>query len=162
MPAADLNRREIQFSNLDQIVEDIEGLAEGEVEVAGNHPFAAIVDHLARTNDMLLGRLHPPKLPLMYRLLMPWMRKGILNTKPKPGFKLPSAKLESFFWDDGVNLDEAMKYFKSTVEEFKRTGMPSKHPIFGPASPEQIENLLLAHAAMHLSFVRPVIKAGNQ
>lgn len=155
MPQAEIELRKLSFENMDEIVADIEQLAGGEVKTMGGHSFAAIVDHLAKTNEMLLGRRQPPKLPWMYRLAMPFLRKKILNSKPTPGFKLPSSELESFFWDDDADLSDAIAYFKSTTEECKNRGMPDVHPFFGPATPQQIENLVLNHAAMHLSFVMP-------
>ncbi|MEM6472091.1 MAG: DUF1569 domain-containing protein [Planctomycetota bacterium] len=155
MTVFEANRRDVQFSDMNEIVTDIEQLASGNVQTIGKHPFAAIVDHLARTNEIILGRRKSPKMPLMVRLAMPLLRKRIFNTKPAPGFKLPTEELEAFFWNDAAELADAIEFFKETTEELNRKGMPNRHPIFGPATPQQIERLLLGHAAMHLSFVIP-------
>ena len=81
-------RRELSFANLDQAVAEAESLASGNVRTTGNHKFANILEHLARTHDMTTGKLEAPRPPLMIRIMMPIMKSFILKDI-KPGFKLP-------------------------------------------------------------------------
>lgn len=146
-------RRETSFKTQQEIVQDIETLAQGNVKTLGKHSFAEIVCHLALTNDMVTGKIVPPKLPWTVRVLMPLMRSKILNGPVKPGFKLPK-NMEPFFWaNEKVELAEAINRFKASVDHLEAKGPLPVHPIFGKATREQTENLLLSHAAMHLSHV---------
>ena len=148
-------RAGLQFSHMDDVTGEIERLARGEVRANGKHSFAEIVRHLAIANEMVIGQIIPPKPPLLLRLLLPFIRNSILNGPVKPGFKL-SADAEAFFWpSEPVELQDAIARFKTSVQNYKEMGPLPIHPIFGKATPEQIDRLMLAHAAMHLSFVHP-------
>lgn len=146
-------QRDVQFQSLDEVATDIESLDET-ARVSGNHSLAAIVRHLAITNEIVVGDAVPPKLPLPMRLAMPLMRKSILNSPAKPGFKLPTKAMQAFFWpENDVTLADAKARFKKSVQEYNSRGPLPAHPVFGKATPEQMDNLVLSHAAMHLSFV---------
>lgn len=147
-------RRELEFSSMAEVIEDIEQMASSQHRTTGNHSFAKIVKHLATTNEMLVGKIVPPKLPWYMRMMMPMMRSKILSGPVEPGFKLPSDQMQSFFWSvEEPDLSEAIEQFKQSAEVYKNQGPLPAHPIFGKATPEQIDGLTLKHAAMHLSFV---------
>ena len=149
-------RRDLSFKSLDEAVADVEKLAAGEVRTTGNHSFAEILKHLAISNNMSTGRIEAPRPPFFIRLIMPVMKRFILNTTPKPGFKLPQ-KSENFFWPGGdIDLQEAVAEFKDSVEHYNSNGPLDVHPMFGRATREQIDRLNTGHCAMHLSFVHPV------
>ena len=147
-------RREISFSNLEEVVSDIESLASSQHETSGVHSFGKIVQHLATTNEMLVGNIVPPKLPWYMRMAMPFLRNGILNNPVEPGFKLPNSAMQDFFWSaDEVDLQSAVENFRKSVKLYNERGPLPVHPVFGKATREQIEKMTLSHAAMHLSFV---------
>lgn len=149
-------RRDISFSSLEEVVSDIEALAGSEYQTTGSHSFGNIVQHLATTNEMLVGNIVPPKLPWFMRLAMPFLRNGILNGPVEPGFKLPNAAMQEFFWSSTeVDLSEAIENFRTSVNTYNEKGPLPAHPIFGKATREQIDNITLQHAAMHMSFVHP-------
>lgn len=153
---AEPDRRDLNFASMADVTADIEQLAGGEVRVTGHHSFAEIVRHLAITNEMLTGGPVPPKLPWYMRLAMPFMRKSILENPVKPGFKLPTDQMQSFFWPtEPIDVTEAVARFNSSAERYETQGPPSTHPIFGSAEPETINTMLLRHAAMHLGFAHP-------
>ena len=149
-------RRELSFDSLDEAVAEVERLAQGEVRVTGSHSFAQIIEHLARTHEVAIGKATPPRLPFMMRLIMPLMKGMVLNAPVKPGLKLPD-KAQSFFWpQDDVDLQQAISHLKESVEQYKALGPLPVHPVFGKASREQIDRMNCGHCAMHLSFVHPV------
>ena len=107
-------RREISFASLDEVVSDIEALANSECVTTGDHSFGRIVQHLATANEMVIGNLIPPKLPWYMRMAMPFLKSGILNNPVKPGFNLPNKAMQDFFWSQSeVDLQEATKNFRS-------------------------------------------------
>ena len=147
-------RREISFSSMEEVISDIETLASSEHETTGSHSFGKIVQHLATTNEMIVGNITPPKLPWYMRMAMPFLKNGILNNPVEPGFKLPNKSMQEFFWSQSdVDLNEAIENFRTSVKTYKDKGPLPVHPIFGKATKEQVDQLTLSHAAMHLSFV---------
>ena len=134
----------------------METLARSEHETSGSHSFEKIVQHLAITNEMVVGNITPPKLPWYMRMAMPFLKNGILNNPVQPGFKLPNNSMQEFFWPQSdVDLKEAIENFRTSVKAYRDKGPLSVHPVFGKATREQIDKMVLSHAAMHLSFVHP-------
>jgi hypothetical protein len=149
-------RRELHFENLDEAVAEAERLAAGEVRTTGEHTLGQILEHLARTHDMATGKTAGPKLPFVMRLLMPLIKKKILNSPVRPGVKLP-AKGEEFFWPQGdVDVNTALSHLRESVDNYNANGPLPVHPVFGKATREQIDRLNCGHCAMHLSFVHPL------
>ena len=150
-------RRELAFKNLDEIVADIEQLASGDVRTTGNHSFGQILNHLTLSQDVSSGRVtNAPPPPFFMKLMMPLMKKMIINSKPlKPGVKLP-AKGESFFWpDQEFETASAVQAFKESTDHYKANGPLPVHPFFGKLSKSDADELNCRHAALHLSFVHP-------
>lgn len=148
-------RRELEFNSLHDAVAEVEKLAKGEVRTTGNHTFAQIVEHLARSHDMSTGKVVGPRPPWYLRMMMPLIKGSILNGPAKPGFKLPAAA-ESHFWPNEVDIQQAIAHLKESVDNYYKNGPLEVHPVFGKATREQIDNLNITHCAMHLSFVHPV------
>lgn len=149
-------RRELRFQNLDEVLADVEHLASGEVRTTGSHTFGQILNHLALSHDVATGRVQAPPPPLFMKLMMPLMKRMVINSKPlKPGVKLP-AKGELFFWPDkDFDVPSAVDYFKQSVDYYKANGPLEKHPFFGKISRSECDELNCRHAALHLSFVHP-------
>lgn len=149
-------RRELKFQNLDEVVAEVERLASGEVRTTGNHSFGQILNHLALSHDVAAGRGQAPPPPFYMRLMMPLMRRMVINSKPlEPGIKLP-AKGEAYFWPDKeFDVPATVNYFKESVDYYKSNGPLAKHPFFGKISKADCDELNCRHAALHLSFVHP-------
>jgi hypothetical protein len=149
-------RRELTFNSLDEVVAEAERLAAGEVRTTGNHSFGQILHHLAVSHDVSTGRVVGPSPPFLFRLLMPLMKRMVINDKPlKPGIKLP-AKGESFFWPDReFDVAEELQHLKDSVEYYKANGPLPQHPVFGKLTRDEADGLMCRHGALHLSFVHP-------
>ena len=149
-------RRELSFDSLDEAVADARALAAGKVRTTGGHTFGQILEHLARTHDMVTGKTDAPKFPLYMRMLLPFIKGSLLNKPVAPGFKLPK-NAQAFFWPEGdVEVLTALNHLVESVENYKTNGPLPVHPIFGKATREQIDRLNCGHCAMHLSFVHSV------
>ena len=150
-------RRELNFSSLDEVVAEAERLAGGDVRTTGNHSFGQILKHLAITHDMTTGRITAPRPPWYIKLMMPIMKRFIVNDKPlKPGFKLPP-KAEAAFWpDQEFDVNDALTHLRDSVEYYKANGPLPKHPMFGSLSRADNDLMNCRHAALHLGFVHPV------
>ncbi|QEG41007.1 DUF1569 domain-containing protein [Roseimaritima ulvae] len=151
-------RRELTFQNLDEVVAEVERLAAGEVRTTGKHNFGQILNHLALAHDVSSGRIHAPPPPFFMRAMMPLIRRMVISTKPlKPGVKLPASG-EAYFWPDKeFDIAAEVEHLKNSVEYYKTHGPLAKHPFFGKLSAEEADQLNCRHAALHLSFVHPVL-----
>lgn len=151
-----VERRDVKFHDLDEVIAEAERLASGEVRTTGNHSFGQILNHLALSQDVASGRAVAPPPPLLMRLMMPLMRRMVINSKPlNPGIRLP-AKGESFFWPDKeFDVPSALQSLKDSVEYYQTHGPLEKHPFFGKLTKQEGLELSCRHAALHLSFVHP-------
>jgi len=149
-------RRELHFDTLEDMLAEATKLAAGDVYTTGNHSFGQILEHLARSFEMCSGKLTPPKLPFMFRLMSPLIRLSVLNKKPlQPGINL-EPEAEFIFWpSNDTDVQQALSHLKDAVAEYKKRVL-SQHPIFGKLTREQNDLLNRKHAALHLSFVHPV------
>ena len=149
-------RRELAFSNFEEITKDINDLISSESRTTGNHSFGKIIQHLAITNNLAVGKLKPPSIPLPMQEMIPSIKDSVLNGPAEPGFQLPSAEMQSFFWpEEEIEPEIALENFKESVARYEADGPLPEHPIFGTATKQQVHNLLVSHASMHLSFVHP-------
>jgi len=153
---SDPERRELSFQNLDEVVADAEQLAAGEFRTTGNHSFPEILNHLTLSQDVSSGRVEGPPPPWYMRLMMPLMKKMIINPKPlKPGVKLPKTG-EAFFWPETeLDVPSAVQRLRESTEYYKQHGPLDVHPFFGKLTRQEADELNCRHAALHLSFVHP-------
>jgi len=154
--AAELERRELTFQNLDEVVAEAERLASGDVRVTGNHSFGQILNHLALSQDVSSGRTVAPPPPFFMKLMRPLIRRMVINSKPlTPGVKLP-AKGESFFWPkEEFDVATALQALKESTQNYHASGPLAVHPFFGKLTKDEADSLNCRHAALHLSFVHP-------
>lgn len=154
--AATAERRELTFQTMDEVVAEVERLAAGEVRTTGNHSFGQILNHLALSHDVSTGKAVAPPPPFFMKLMMPLMKRMVINDKPmKPGLNLP-AKGETFFWpDEEIDVPTGLQKFKESVEYYNSNGPLEKHPFFGKVTKAESDGLNCRHAALHLSFVHP-------
>jgi hypothetical protein len=150
-----VERRELEFDNLDQVLADMETLASGNVRTTGSFSFGQIVEHLARTLDVVTGQLQSPQVPLPMRVMARMMRPFILSRPMRPGFKLPS-KAQSVLWpSEDIQPDQAIQHFREALRRYQAMEPLPKHPFFGNMTRAQHDQLQCGHCAMHLGFVHP-------
>lgn len=148
-------RRELTFSNFEEVIEDINSLI-GNSRTTGNHSFGRMIQHLAITNNLVIGKINPPEIPMELQEAIPSIKDSVLNGPAEPGFELPSAEMQNFFWpEEEIEPAQALENLRQSIASYESEGPLPAHPIFGKATKEQIHNLLMSHAAMHLSFVHP-------
>ena len=154
--SAAIDRRKLTFQSLDEALADAQQLASGEFRTTGNHTFGQILNHLALSQDVAAGRVEAPPPPWFMKLMLPLMRRMVINSKPlNPGVKLPRQG-ESFLWpDQEFVVPSSLEYFKDSVEYYTSNGPLEIHPFFGKLTRAEADQLSCRHAALHLSFVHP-------
>lgn len=148
-------RRALSFETLDDLVNDIDSLAEqGDVEALANWTPAQIVEHVSLFIDMSVHGRPDIKAPWLARVLGPRIKGRLLRRPFKPGFNLPSS-LKPFEPPDDVTWDEAVAHLRQAINEAKEKGMAKPSPVFGEMTEDEWRTLHCRHAELHFSFLRP-------
>lgn len=155
------HRRDIAFTTLDEVREDIQTVAAGSYVTVGEWSFAQILDHLGSSlNSSIDG--FPFKASWMVRwFVSPFIKNSILTKQMKPGFKLPG-KFSSYLPSDDCTMDEALPKVLAAIKRLETETPVADHPFFGKMASEEWMCLHLRHAELHLSFVVPTAAAGEQ
>lgn len=154
-----LNRRELVFNDLDEVVRDVESLRANGYERAGNWNLAQICGHLTDWIRYPLdgypsaGCVMGPLLWLMKITIGKSMKRKILATGK---FKAGEPTMKNTI--PPADLDEAAAVAKLT-EVVKRDrnhrGELHPSPLFGRMTRDEFTRLHLIHCAHHLSFLIP-------
>jgi len=147
-------RRELHYSNLNDIVTDAESLEAGEYVTLGKWSFGQILEHLAVTTDCSIDGF-PFQAPWILRTFVAPFIKNRFFTKPLPaGFKLP-AKAGRLSPGD-VSVEEGLAHLKKAIARYETETPNAKNPVLGRLAQQEWVSLGLRHAELHMSFVRPV------
>ncbi|TWU07949.1 DUF1569 domain-containing protein [Stieleria varia] len=146
--------RSLRFETFDEAFEEAESLSRGKVRTTGNYTFGQIIEHLARTLDIVSGQRRGPTSSLAMRMFARLVRPFVLK-KARPGFKLP-VNAQSIFWPtEDVPTDQAMDHLRSAARVFQNMSPLPTHPFFGSMSRQQHDQLQCRHFELHLGFVHP-------
>lgn len=150
--------RPLHFDRLEEAVAEVDRLAGMEVTTVGQYSFGQILEHLARTFDIVSGYTEIPFKPsLPMRIFARIMRPIILNGKPKPGFKLPPKAQDVFWPTEDVDVAQGLDHFRQAVGRYQSTGPILKHVFFGNMTRQQHDDLQCRHCELHLGFVKPLV-----
>jgi hypothetical protein len=146
------NRRSLHFHSLDEMLADVETLAQGKIRTLGNWSAGQILEHLARTmNKSIDGFEDVPPWPI--RLLGRWYFKGqMLKHGMRAGF-LHRGKGAEEFVPAPTSFDEGLNAFRRAVHRQQTDTKRVASPFFGLMTNEEWEQLHCRHAELHLSFL---------
>ncbi len=148
-------RRTLHFDSIADIRNEIDELANTEVETVGNWSFAQILDHLSNSMNACFDGFNF-QAPWIIRNTVGRLLKNRFVTKPMPaGFKLPK-RGRQLLPKEQPDLDEALMRVRTALDRFDREQPSKPHPVLGSLTPEQSVQLNCRHAELHLSFVIPV------
>jgi hypothetical protein len=159
-----LQRRQLDFQDWPELLEEIDRLHRAHYDRAGNWDLSQILDHVGEgLRTALQGTTHRATW-IIRRFLGPLVLQRILRQRRmKAGIKVPK------WWLPGPSHDEsaAIDQFRSEVAAFQEMQTtPFPHPFFGPLTKQQWNDLVLVHAAHHLGFLTPrdsgAKRAGSQ
>ncbi len=148
-------RRELQLANLDDVVGECDRLLESGYTKNGNWSLAQICLHIRLTIERNMNGyptwmvvLGYPLRPIFRTFMLPKLLKfESPNGIPTAGIFVPPA--------DVKDNDEVEK-IAQCINEFKGQNAPLHgHPGFGNMTHEEYNRFHAAHAAHHLSFLRP-------
>ncbi len=155
MSQATEHRRRLDFRSWPEVLADIDQLRAGGYRRAGNWDLSQILDHVGEgLRTAVRGNKHQGPW-IIRKFIGPMILGRILRQRRmKAGIKVPQ------WWLPGPTHDEseAANHFRSDLAAFEALKtQPYQHPFFGSISKEQWNDLVLVHAAHHLSFLVPNI-----
>ncbi|MFO0945596.1 MAG: DUF1569 domain-containing protein [Planctomycetota bacterium] len=153
MSTATMQRRALDFRDFDALLNDIAELQKRGYRRLGQWDLSQILEHVGQGIEACLHGFPHQGSWFIRRLIGPIILKSILKKRHMDdGIKVPK------WWLPGPAHDErqSVERFRKQVEDFKAfRGTPKQHPFFGPLPRETWEQLVLVHAAHHLSFLQP-------
>jgi hypothetical protein len=132
---------------------DIDHLQRSGYDRAGNWDLSQVVDHVGEgLRTAQRGNDHRAAW-IIRKFLGPIILHRILRQRRmKPGIKVPQWWLPGPTHEESVAIDQ----FRCEIAAFQAmTTRPFPHPFFGALNKQQWNELVLIHAAHHLSFLVP-------
>src|SRR4051812_4373633 len=144
-------RRTLRFSNLDEVMPDVERLLEGHATV-GNWSLAQICRHLStvarRVVDLPASTPSDPSKWVGEEQKRQVLDSGVLpEGLPGPPEIIPTETLGDR--EEAEGLRQAIAHYRAS------SGPVIPHRIFGPLTRDEWDRLQLIHLAHHLSFAVP-------
>jgi hypothetical protein len=147
------HRRQLDFKTWPDVLADIDHLRQAHYDRLGNWDLSQTLQHVGEGLRAALHGIEHQGPWIVRKLIGPMIFKRIVrDRRMKTGIKVPQ------WWLPGPSHDEsaAVDQFRSQVTAFEQTSTPlHPHPFFGPLTKKQWEDLVLIHAAHHLSFLIP-------
>ena len=147
------NRRHLRFNTLDDILADVDRLAQGKVRALGNWSPGQILKHLATVMNGSIDGL-PLKAPWFIRVAAKLFKNRFL-TKPMPaGFALPKAAAAHLVPGD-TSWEEGLLAIRTAIQRMKTDPQRKPSPYLGELTHAQWDQLHCRHSELHLSFLVP-------
>jgi hypothetical protein len=149
-------RRQLHFTSLDDILADLDHLAEApEVRTLGNWSAGQIFQHLAVAFTCSIDGF-PFHLPAPVRFLFRlFLKRAVLNKPMSAGFRLP-AKAATKLVPLPIGKEEGLENLRRAIHRLQTEEQRSPNPVVGKLTREEWDNLHCRHAELHLSFLVPV------
>lgn len=148
-------RRQVRYESLDEVLADVEALAEAETETTGDWTFPQILKHLAISMDFA-RETHVVTFPFYVRIVGWFMRNRWLSQGLPSGFQLPEKAADRLVPPQDTQLSEALEHFRRAIHAAKTKSIQRAHPALGVLSPDEWKTFHQRHCELHLSFVRAV------
>ena len=149
------DRRELRFSSLQDILDDVEYQASGDPpRTTGNWTGGQIVQHVALLIGFSIDGFPAARAPLPMRVVGRLRRKRILADPLGAGLTFPR-KFDFLKPRAGIAWEEAVEFMNETMARLRDGRMTAGHPFLGKLTHEQWEQFHCRHAEMHCSFMHP-------
>lgn len=150
-----LERRKLHFSSLEDILADVDRLAQSkEIKAVGNWTPGQIFKHLALVmNNSIDGFEYYFPAPMRFVVGLFFKRKFLSSPMPS-GFKLP--KKASQLLPPPTSLEEGLQNIRRALHRLQTESNRVPSPFMGKMSREDWNQLHCRHSELHLSFLIPV------
>lgn len=148
-------RRTLRFSEVKEVIADVEKLADaeraGRLRCLGNWTFGQSLNHLATWVDYAYDGI-PMKIPFFVRWIAKPMKKRMLTQPMKPGQRIPRIK-DGTLATEAVSTEAGLAHFQKSFDRLANETPSRPSPLFGPMTHQEWIALQLRHAELHLSMM---------
>jgi hypothetical protein len=146
-------RRRVRYNSLDEVVADASRAVAASSATTGNWSLGQIIEHLATAHDKFIdgfGFTAPWPMQTLGHL---FFKKRILTKGMTPGFKLNS-KAAAILVPGETDAAAALEHLRKSTERLKTEEKRSPHPFLGALTVDEVNQMCLRHAELHMSFVQ--------
>jgi hypothetical protein len=141
----------VRYSNLQELLEDAERLAQRPVRTLGNWSQGQIYKHLAVVMKGSLDGI-PMTTPWYIRLILKPFKKRILSKPMSPGFNL-NAKAAAVIVPGPTEIQEGLDLMRTVIKRLQAEPQRHPSPFLGKLTADEYNQLFMRHAELHMSFI---------
>ena len=145
-------RRQIRFSNYQEILDEVRDLAGRPTKQLGNWSLGAVCDHLASAMNMAVDG-SSIRVSWTIRVVGPWIKNRMLTRPMSPGFRLP--RNAALLFPATTDTAAGVAALERAIERLQNSEVRRNHFVFGPMTREEWDQLHFRHCEMHLGFIVP-------
>jgi len=150
-------RRTLSFKAPQDVLDDCLQLAAGPCTMLGQWTLAQNVRHLARGIDCFYDGFGFRMNWFLSTFLGRLIKRRILKRGMPSGIRLPVSADRLLPPGEDADLPGALEHLRTSIQRLEHEPPRHPHPMFGRMTPDEVRVLLLRHAELHLSFVRPAM-----
>jgi hypothetical protein len=147
------SRRTVRYSTLSDISQDAEQLL-AHHHTVGNWTFGQICQHLAKTMNCTFDGFGFQAPWFARWFIAPFVKNSLLIKPMSAGFKLQESG-KAILPGDNVSGVDGLQQLKAAIERYSHEVPTAPHPFLGNMASEEVVQLQLRHAELHMSFVVP-------
>lgn len=147
------NRRKLHFTTIEDILNDVEHLNQGQIKVLGNWSGGQILRHLSVVMNGSIDGV-PLRFSWPLRLLGRAFKRRILTKGMTPGFQIKGKAADTLV-PEATSWEEGLAMFRQAVHRLQTESKREPSPFFGPMTRAEWDQLHCRHAELHLSFLVP-------
>ena len=147
-----VTRREVCYTNLDEVVDDARRLVAAGAKTSGNWSVGQILEHVATVMEKSIDGFQVwPPIPV--RLVGRWfLKKRFLREGMPAGFQLKGPIAKELLPPE-VDPQQALDHLCRAVARLQEESTRAVHPFFGPLSVAESNQINCRHAQLHFSFI---------
>lgn len=146
-----VGRRTLHFDSYDELLGDVRKLAAEPHRQLGNWSLGEACQHLAKTMDLSMDGAQSAA-PWPLRIVGRLLKKRYLSRTLPAGFTAPP---QSGLLPDPSASAAGVAALEHAVGRLQQTVERHPHPIFGPLTRAEWDQLHMRHSELHLSFFVP-------
>jgi hypothetical protein len=159
-------KRQLSFSNLDDVMREVDRLSREGYVATGNWDLGQICEHLADWMSFAMDGFPKPPFPIavMLLLLRATQGKRMLRKILETGeMGQGSPTMPETVYEKESSPEKAMERLRQAIARLQASSGPfCPSPLFGSLSKEELIGLHLVHCAHHLRYLGPSSIHGSE
>jgi hypothetical protein len=147
-------RREVHYTDFDEVLADAERLSAGAVRMLGNWTYGQILEHLAAVLEMSIDGFEV-RAPWYVRVVAGlFLKRRYLSGSMPAGIRL--TRRMSHLLPKESTVADGLAHLRHAIRRFQTEDQRAPHPVFTRLTKEEADQLQLRHCELHMSSVLPV------